>query len=113
MDMITLAMAKAYTDSVCLPVVELSTGFAVGASITGEDGKKLWEAYKKGLPTIIKCDITAGDMSCENSSMVWASTEISGDVKASAFVASVGGVMLMIMTLSSIEYSGYWTCMVQ
>ena len=97
-----------------LPVVELSAGFAPGATFTGEDKEKLWAAYKKGMPTIIKCDISAGGMTYKNGSMVWSLAESEGDFKFASFVASVGGAMLMIMTpVMGDGDEASWSCMVQ
>ena len=66
MDMITLAMAKAYTDSVALPVVELSEETCMAllsgevATLTGAEVAVFMAAKDNISPVVVKVGI--GDM---------------------------------------------------
>ncbi len=69
MDLITLAMAKAYTDSKAsggsgggLPVVELTTApTSEGAALTAEESAKMDELAAMGMPCIVKYPIGNGN----------------------------------------------------
>ena len=92
-----------------LPVVELSTDFTAGATITGEDSKKLWAAFNKGLPTVIKFNnVTAVSASFQNASMIWSVVSSLGNPSVALFVSSNGGTVLQIVAL--LDGESDWVC---
>lgn len=94
-----------YLPGVCLPVVELSTTFSMGAALTDAENELLTGAHAKNVPLVIRCSMNLGNSSVfENTAAVW-SPASSGGIKA--FVLSMGGIVLQIADMLK---DGNWIC---
>lgn len=97
-----------FLPGVCLPVVELSTTFAIGASFTEEENAKLKAVWESGTPMITKCNMTLENFgNLTDCQAVW-NRGLSSAV--CAFLFSFGGLMLQIASMDNGET---WLCNIQ
>lgn len=94
-----------YLPGVCLPVVELSTAFAGGATLSAEECALLDAAYEGNTPVVIKCNIALQGYELTDCIAVW-NRAVSAGIPI--FTNQIGTIMLQLVNMGSA-----WQCNAQ